>query len=114
MPYLLIRTNQSLDEAAVSSLLSNASGTVAEALGKPESYVMVSLEKGASMLFGGTDAPLVYMELKSIGLPEVRTAELSAALTERVAVELGVDKGRVYIEFADAARHMWGWQGGTF
>jgi phenylpyruvate tautomerase len=114
MPYLLIRTNQSPDESAAGKLLKSASATVAQALGKPESYVMVSLEKGAPMLFGGSDAPLVYMELKSIGLPEARTAELSAALTEGVASELGVEKGRVYIEFADAARHMWGWQGGTF
>lgn len=114
MPYLKIQTNQSPDEAAVGELLKTASRTVAEALGKPESYVMVAVEKAVPMLFAGTDAPLVYMELKSIGLPEDRTAELSAALTERVSAELKVEKDRIYIEFADAARHMWGWKGATF
>lgn len=114
MPYLMIQTNQSPDQAAVQRLLKEVSRTVAEALGKPESYVMVAMEKDTPMLFGGSDAPLAYMELKSIGLPENRTAELSAALTGTVSAGLQVDKDRIYIEFADAARHMWGWKGGTF
>jgi len=28
--------------------------------------------------------------------------------------ELGLPADRVYIEFADAPRSMWGWNGGTF
>lgn len=114
MPYLMIQTNQCPDEAGLNRLLKTASRTAAEILGKPESYVMVAAETNTPMLYGGSDAPLAYLELKSINLPENRTAELSAALTETVSAELKVDKDRIYIEFADAARHMWGWKGGTF
>jgi phenylpyruvate tautomerase PptA (4-oxalocrotonate tautomerase family) len=114
MPYLMIKTNQCLDEARLARLLKEASRTAAAALGKPESYVMVAVETNTPMLFGGSDAPLAYLELKSLGLPESRTADLSAALTETISAELNVEKDRIYIEFADAARHMWGWKGGTF
>jgi hypothetical protein len=75
---------------------------------------MVSLETEQSMLFAGDDAPCAYLELKSIGLPEGRTAELSASLCKFIHGELDIPQERIYIEFANAARHMWGWNGATF
>ena len=86
----------------------------AELLGKPEAYVMVSVETGANMLFAGTDEPLAYLELKSIGLPQSITAPASRALCNLVAGETGIATNRIYIEFTDAPRHMWGWDGDTF
>jgi phenylpyruvate tautomerase PptA (4-oxalocrotonate tautomerase family) len=112
MPLLKIQTNQPPSDP--SRLLSRASALVAELLGKPERYVMVALEPNPSMLFGGDAAPLAYLELKSIGLPGDRTRELSAALTRLVEQDLGVAPDRVYIEFADAPRHLWGWNAATF
>lgn len=114
MPYLTIQTNQSLDPAATTTLLSNASKLVADGLGKPESYVMVALETDVPMSFAGNDAPLAYLELKSIGLPEAKTADLSAALCALLEETTGIGKERIYIEFANAPRAMWGWNGGTF
>lgn len=114
MPLLSIDTNATPDDDTVASLVRKASGTVAELLGKPERYVMVRLEHNPHMLFGGEDTPLAYLELKSIGLPGDRTAELSQALCDLVSSALGVPSERIYIEFADAERHMWGWNGSTF
>jgi phenylpyruvate tautomerase len=114
MPFLKIQTNHRLDESAAKSLASKASGRVAELLGKPEAYVMVSVETGIAMQFAGTDAPLAYLELKSIGLPQSITATASRALCDLVAGETGVAVNRIYIEFTDAPRHMWGWNGDTF
>ena len=114
MPLLQILTNQSLDSAQQSELLRDASRRVAGLLGKPERYVMVAYEHNPHMLFAGTDAPLAYLELKSIGLPGTKTAELSKALCELMNSQLGVTADRVYIEFADAPRTLWGWDGGTF
>jgi len=28
--------------------------------------------------------------------------------------QLGIDESRVYIEFSNPERHMWGWNGATF
>lgn len=114
MPLLKIQTNQSLSPDGHPALLAKASKLVAEQLGKPERYVMVALEPNNTMLFAGSDAPLAYLELKSIGLPESRTRELSEALCTLVHDELAVDPERVYVEFSDAPRAMWGWNSGTF
>lgn len=84
------------------------------ALGKPENYVMVAIETEQTMLFAGTNGPLAYLELKSIGLPAEVTQNLSERLCSLMAQELDIEKNRTYIEFADAPRHMWGWNGGTF
>jgi hypothetical protein len=66
------------------------------------------------MLFAGTDEPLAYLELKSIGLPQSITATASQTLCELITGETGVATNRIYIEFTDAPRHLWGWNGGTF
>lgn len=114
MPYLKIQTNQPLDDMQQQALLEKASALVAEQLGKPENYVMVAIEAGQNMLFAGTHGPLAYLELKSIGLPATATGDLSSHLCALIAQELDIEKNRIYIEFADAPRHMWGWDGKTF
>jgi phenylpyruvate tautomerase PptA (4-oxalocrotonate tautomerase family) len=114
MPYLNIRTNQQLSETTAKSLGSKGSALVAELLGKPEAYVMVSVESNTAMQFAGTDEPLAYLELKSIGLPNALIAPASKALCDLITGETGVATNRIYIEFTDAPRHMWGWNGGTF
>ena len=114
MPLLKIHTNQTIDETLRAALLKKASQTVAEQLGKPERYVMVALEADRPMLFAGSDAPLAYLELKSIGLPIQATPKLSQALCALMAEQLNLSQDRVYIEFADAVPQMWGWNGATF
>ena len=114
MPYLKIQTNRPLAGDDATALIADASRTVAEALGKPESYVMVALEPERTMLFAGDDAPLAFIELKSIGLTEGQAPALSAALCAVVDRALGVPKDRVFIEFAAVPRSFWGWNGGTF
>ncbi len=114
MPLLRIQTNRTIGTEERSALLKQASVRLAGILGKPERYVMVSLEINPDMLFAGKDAPLAYLELKSIGLPGKRTAEISADLCDLLESALGIPGERVYIEFADAERHLWGWNSGTF
>jgi len=63
---------------------------VANILGKPESYVMVILKDKADMLFAGDATPLAYLELKSLGLPEERTPDLSAALCSFMETRFGI------------------------
>lgn len=112
MPMLNIRTNVEVAESGV--LLKQLSAVLASILGKPESYVMVALEAGVPMVFGGSDEPLAYLELKSLGLPEERTVEFSEALCGVVGEALGVAANRIYIEFASPPRHMFGWDKRTF
>lgn len=114
MPLLSVTTNQPSADNALPQALKALSALVAQTLGKPEAYVMLSYQHNPSMLFAGSDAPLAYLELKSIGLPSNQTQALSAALTEAIQTHLGIPADRVYIEFSNAERHLWGWNGSTF
>lgn len=113
MPYLKIQTNQTIKPDQAGTLISKASKLVASELGKPESYVMVALAPPVPMLFAGNNEPTAYLELKSIGLAESHTAGLSKALCD-LMMDLNISQNRVYIEFTDAPRAMWGWDGKTF
>jgi len=113
MPFLRVETNTALPEDT-DGLARRLSAQVAEWLGKPEKFVMVALAHNPAMCFGGSGEPLAYCELKSIGLPEGLTRELSRQLCDALQAELGLDPGRIYIEFADAPRSFWGTNGTTF
>ncbi len=114
MPLVSITTNSPEFDANQASLLAALSQATAAMLGKSERFVMVKAEYCPAMSFGGTDAALAYVELKSIGLPEEKTRELSAELCRVIANRLNVFPDRIYIEFTDAPRHLWGWNSGTF
>lgn len=114
MPYLTIQTNTPISDTAKQDLMKKASQLIAKQLGKPESYVMVALPAPIPMLFAGNDEPLAYLELKSIGLDEATTATLSNSLCSLISTAMKTAQDRVYIEFTNAERHMWGWNGATF
>jgi len=112
MPLLSLKTNIVIDNKQ--KLAVSLSSKVAELLHKPERYVMVYLEDQQTLVFGGSDDAAIYMELKSINLPESETTQLSSALSELTCEQLLVKQDRIYIEFNNAERHMWGWNGATF
>lgn len=114
MPCLILNTNQVLDEHQQNKVCLAASAKTANILGKPESYVMVLIKDQQTMSFAGNTTPCAYIELKSIGLPENQTTELSRELCTHIAELIEVEQNRIYIEFSDAQRHMWGWDGRTF
>jgi phenylpyruvate tautomerase len=114
MPYLMIQTNLPLGKKAERAILKNASTLVAEQLAKPESFVMVALQRDTPMLFAGSDDPVAFLELKSVGLPARRTKDLSEALCQLIEGHLGIPRDRVYVKFIDVKGAMWGWKGDTF
>lgn len=114
MAYLKIQTNLPLGEKAGRAVLKNASTLVAELLEKPESFVMIALQPDTPMIFAGSDDPVAFLELKSVGLPARKTKVLSAALCQMIEEHLGIARERVYVKFIDVNGSMWGWKGDTF
>ncbi len=112
MPLLQITTNQ--EKPTDRHSLEKLSQETAALLGKPEQYVMLNLIRNPLMLFAGSDEPLAYVELKSLGLPEQETPRLSEALCGLLSTHLNVPAERIYIEFSNPPRHMWGWNASTF
>ncbi|MEA5582015.1 phenylpyruvate tautomerase MIF-related protein [Nodularia harveyana UHCC-0300] len=116
MPLIKVQTSVSAPaKADVETLLKSLSSKLAKHLGKPESYVMTSLEADVSMTFAGTTDPVCYIEIKSIGtMTPNETTAMSQNFCQQINQFLGVPENRIYIEFADAKGAMWGWNGATF
>ncbi len=114
MPYLKIQTNLPVTKRAQRAVLRQVSALVADELEKPELYVMVALEPDTPMLFGGSDDPVAFLELKAVGLPVRKTKALSRVLCLMIENHLGIAKDRVYVKFIDVKHGMWGWKGDTF
>ena len=112
MPLLEISTNIKVDNSQ--NIAEQASRLTAEILGKPESYVMVKIQPEQTLIFAGTNEPAAHVKLKSLGLPENRTAEFSSSICSFISSELNINSARIYIEFANPERHMWGWDKRTF
>ena len=114
MPLLRVTTNASTDTVQSNDIPNRLSQAVAELLGKPESYVMVIFEQNTNMSFAGTDAPLAFLELKSLGLSEAKTTKFSEKLCLLIQELLNIPPNRIYIEFSSPDRHLWGWDKRTF
>ena len=112
MPVLKIQTNAEI--AGKEKFMKDATALLSRVLHKPPQYIMILPESGMEMLFGEKTDPAAFVELKSIGLPEDETAEISAELCSFLENRLGVPQNRMYIEFSNAEGHMFGWNGGTF
>lgn len=91
------------------------SKAVASSVGKPETYVMISLTTDKPMCFGGTEEPCAFGELFSIGaIGGEKNKTISKTISEVLSSKLGVSPGRFYLKFSDCARSDFGWNGSTF
>ena len=114
MPLLKIQTNVEVPRETAGKLLTQGTELLATHLKKPVDYVQVAVEPGLPIAFAGTEESTAFVEVRSLGFPEVAAVELTAALCSLLEAELGVPPGRVFLNFVDIPRPMWGWNGKTF
>lgn len=114
MPMLKLFLNTPVTADEHASALAELSATVAENLGKPERYMMVSLHPETPLMFAGDTSPAAAADLASIGLSSSQTPALAAALCALIERRFAIPPDRVYITFRDVDRAFWGWNGGTF
>ncbi|XP_058755588.1 uncharacterized protein LOC131628992 [Vicia villosa] len=115
MPTLNLFTNIPVDPVIASDILRDATKAVAKIIGKPESYVMIVLNGGVPIAFGGTEEPAAYGELISIGgLGPTVNGKLSSTIAEIIQTKLYIDSSRFYIKFYDVERSFFGFNGSTF
>ena len=114
MPFMILKTSMYCAEEKQASLLKETSAILAEVIGKPEAYVMVTLEQ-SPIFMGGTDEPAAFADVRSIGglSPEVNKS-ISAKLAEVLENHLGIPRARFYLNFSDVQSTHWGYNGGTF
>ncbi len=114
MPLLNLETTVVLSEDKRKALLVSLSKAVAESIGKPEQYVMVSVSQ-AAMLMSGNPGEAAYVDVRSIGgLTDDVNRRLSQKVCKLLNDSLGVPQNRVYLNFTDVEATNWGWNGSTF
>jgi hypothetical protein len=115
MPLIQVFTSATPAPAAGDKLLRELSATLAGHFEKPEQWVMTCLVPGLAMTFGGAPGPTCFAAIKNIGkIAPAKSAKISADLTSRLSLALGVPANRIYLELTEATGHLWGHDGGTF
>ena len=114
MPLLKLETTVALTEDKRQALLASLSKTVAEAIGKPEQYVMVASSQ-AAMQMSGSSGDAAFVDVRSIGgLTEDVNRKLSQKVCQLLNDSLGIPQNRIYLNFTEVEASHWGWNGSMF
>jgi phenylpyruvate tautomerase PptA (4-oxalocrotonate tautomerase family) len=114
MPLLKLETTVVLPDDKRQALLASLSKTVAETIGKPEQYVMVSASQ-AAMQMSGKPGDAAFVDVRSIGgLTHDVNRKLSQKVCKLLNDSIGVPPNRIYLNFSDVEASHWGWNGSTF
>ena len=114
MPLLRIQTNVAVPVDKADALLSQGTDLIVNEMSKPREYVQVVLEPETAIAFAGSREASAFVELRSLGLPEDTAKLLSEKICGLLEAELAIPPARVFINFFDFTRPMWGWDGKTF
>ena len=114
MPLLALKTSAAVPENRRDELLASLSRIVAGATGKPEQYVMVTIEPVAALM-SGRPGPAAMADVRGVGgLSGQTNQDLSQKICALLSSSLGVPPERVYLNFTDVPAANWGWNGSTF
>ncbi len=114
MPLLKLETTVSISEDKKKAVLAALSKIVAETIGKPEQYVMVTAITSAILMSGNSD-DAAFVDVRSIGgLTAAVNRKLSEKICKLLTDSLGVPQKRIYLNFSDVEAGNWGWDGSTF
>jgi len=114
MPLLQLQTATPIADDKQQPLLSALSKILSESIGKPESYVMVTLRSGP-MLMGGTTGDAAFADVRSIGgLGGSTNKQIAQQVCALLQEQLGISSNRVFLNFTDVSASHWGWNGSTF
>ena len=111
MPLINIKTSFS-EQEQLNQLLKEISICLTNLTGKPEKYVMASIQSNLAMTFGGSEEHCCYIEVKSIG--SLNPKQMSNEICNKINSITGIKKDRIYINFQDISPRDWGFNGSTF
>jgi len=110
MPMMNLKCTKDIPQ----ELLNKLSHAVAEAIGKPEKYVMIVAEK-TDVIMSGSEGDAACAEIKSIGgLNGGVNQQLTAKICSLLKDQLGIPADRTYVIFQPLTADHWGWNGSTF
>ena len=116
MPLIKVHCSTELKQDTLHSLSTFLTAITAQVLGKSTDFVMTVFQKTELQSFGlDTDSLSLFIEVKNVGtLSSETTSALSSKLSELCTELIEVQSSRIYIDFQESPRHLWGWNGKTF
>ena len=102
MPLLKLETTVAVTDDKRASLLAALSRIVAETTGKPEQYVMVTLNLDqAAILMGGKPGDAAFVDIRGIGgLNATTNNQLSQKICQALKQSLGVIRQSAFISIS--------------
>ena len=114
MPLLKLETTVALPDEKKKTVLAALSKAVADTIGKPEQYIMVTTNQ-SDVLMSGKAGDAAFVDIRSIGgLNRETNRKLSQQICKLLKDSLGIAPDRVYLNFSDMEAGNWGWNGSTF
>jgi len=113
MPFINIKTNQTVSKAQQESIKSGLGNAITTLAGKSEQWLMVGIEPEYILYHQGSDAPAAMVEVQLYGGASGSAySKLTGQISEILNSELSIPKNRIYVSYF--ATSDWGWNGGNF
>lgn len=105
MPFIELITNESITEEKEKTLKAGIALAIGEALGKPESYLMINFASDSHLWFRGENsAPAIFVRVNVLGQSdEAAYAAFSEKLMLLLTSELSVPSGNIFIKIDDSS-----------
>jgi len=109
MPFVkIVHSGDASKNGELAALISKVA---ASSLGKPEQYVCVDVTSNSNLLFGGSSEPAAMIQVQSIG---GSCGKVCSNLTTAISQCLGIDQGRIFVNFQSFSASEWAMNGTTF
>ncbi len=111
MPNIHIQTNLVIEEPKeLKERLGKAIETIPH---KTEKWLMIVLEDGCTMYFGGSDLPCALAHVELLGSADAEVYErMTQILSDILSEVLAIPKDRIYTKYSEYEH--WGWNGSNF
>ena len=114
MPYIRTTISKEISQENIENIKTKLGQAIALIPGKSESWLMLAFEDNVNMYFkGGCSEEYAYIEVSLFGsTSDAAYDRLTAAISEIINEELGIDRANIYIKYEEAEH--WGWNGSNF
>jgi phenylpyruvate tautomerase PptA (4-oxalocrotonate tautomerase family) len=115
MPTFILRTSSTINDQQNKTIRKDAVDILSQELGKSKEFIITLIHDSVALKFGQSEALCAYLEVKSVGtLSPEQTTAMSDRICNALQRILSIPPDRIYIEFQESSRHLWGWNGKTF
>jgi phenylpyruvate tautomerase PptA (4-oxalocrotonate tautomerase family) len=115
MPTFILRTSSTINDQQNKTIRKDAVDILSQELGKSKEFIVTLIHDSVALEFGQSEAPCAYVEVKSVGtLSPEQTTAMSDRICNSLQQILSIPPDRIYIEFQESPRHLWGWNCKTF